>query len=716
VVAVAPEILLAKTPFDGALTLKEHAHQTGLAARAMAEHLGWPSHHLHVAYRGGVLHDIGKAHPDNQKRLRNPRLFRENTDPLPLRHELVSLLFLPAFPRADWDLLLEMVVAHHKSIKRDISCRGLLDIEDRNEVPDILRFYQRDWESWMPAAIDVLNELEIDCEPISRDAGGDAFQYAVEYCKELGAGLSVPRGVLMAADYFASAMRAETEERLRSLFRSPDLSPMHPTQANPLYPLSSKPSDSPKPHTMVISPTGSGKTNYLLRRCRGRVFYVLPFQASINAMAERLQAVLPGADVRLLHSASRLQTDNSAERALQNLMGAGVKVLTPHQIAALVLGLKGYEALACDIQNCDVIFDEIHVYADELQSLILTLIPALQALRCRIHVGTATMPTALRSAVVEALGGEEKTHVQELTADEERIYARHIFRKLSDRTQIPEIIAEHLGKHEKVLVTVNRVAEAQAVARDSFARFRETPVLLLHSRFRRMDRAELERRLIREFERQPGPCLVISTQVVEVSLDISFDVLITACAPIDSLIQRMGRVNRRPGLNLPPRFVYVASPPDSEKETLPYSLEKVSATFDALQDEELASIAELQYKIDAVYPRFQATPVDEYLKFKDGRFVGDRLTHVSKVNLLQLLSIDGGSAIRESDSKEYESANQERRVSYEIPVSRAQYKRLEKSGGRVLAGVGNEPVVVPDSEYSATYGLVSEPLLCEETR
>ena len=77
--------------------------------------------------------------------------------------------------------------------------------------------------------------------------------------------------------------------------------------------------------------------------------------------------------------------------------------------------------------------------------------------------------------------------------------------------------------------------------------------MLIHSRFRRGDRVELETRLKRQFNGDGSkefgdglcPCLVVSTQVVEVSLDISFDRIITQCAPLDSLIQRFGRVNRK---------------------------------------------------------------------------------------------------------------------------------------------------------------------------
>ncbi|MFK5047942.1 hypothetical protein ACI4CD_29975, partial [Klebsiella pneumoniae] len=76
------------------------------------------------------------------------------------------------------------------------------------------------------------------------------------------------------------------------------------------------------------------------------VFYTLPYQASINSMWERIKSVVPNKDIRLLHATSRIVTKNNIdEQILQPLAGSAVKILTPHQLAAIIFGTSGFETV-----------------------------------------------------------------------------------------------------------------------------------------------------------------------------------------------------------------------------------------------------------------------------------------------------------------------------------------------------------------------------------
>jgi CRISPR/Cas system-associated endonuclease/helicase Cas3 len=105
---------------------------------------------------------------------------------------------------------------------------------------------------------------------------------------------------------------------------------------------------------------------------------------------------------------------------------------------------------------------------------------------------------------------------------------------------------------------VNTVARAQALARSLSEAFGDCTVVLVHSRFVAPDRAAKEVKLREQLgpnsQSRPKKLIVVGTQVLEQSLDIDFDVLITDICPMDLLIQRIGRLHRHGGRARPPRL------------------------------------------------------------------------------------------------------------------------------------------------------------------
>lgn len=107
--------------------------------------------------------------------------------------------------------------------------------------------------------------------------------------------------------------------------------------------------------------------------------------------------------------------------------------------------------------------------------------------------------------------------------------------------------------------TVSRAQEAAEVLSEVFG---NDAVTLTHSRFTDIDRIENEARLLsllgpdatRESGKRPGLHVVVGTQVLEQSLDIDFDMLVTDAAPVDLLFQRMGRCHRHVRSHRPVRL------------------------------------------------------------------------------------------------------------------------------------------------------------------
>lgn len=697
------QVLLAKSAPDWT-TLRDHTEQVVLAVSAFAKYL---SLDVSIARNGAVLHDIGKAHAYFQtKRLRGTG---RRTDIF--RHEIASLFFLSAFPKEQWDCLIEMVAGHHKSVVRDYNEMGLLDLD---EGYDYIDFHINGWERWSLDGLALLNELGIICQPISKTEALANLNYCIAYCEAAirKKGYSEWRGLLMGADHFASALIGKTAAERQRIFKQPNLSFYN--RQHPLYPLSYKEAHATKKHSIVVASTGAGKTDYLFRRCSGRVFYTLPFQASINAMYKRvgndLEKDNPNLDIRLLHSTSIIVKRKKDEKtALQNLIGSAVKILTPHQLANIALGMKGYEAMILDLKGCDVILDEVHTYSGVSQALVLKIIEILTVIQCRIHIGTATMPTLLYQKIKGLLGND--TLEVKLTDEELDQFDRHIVHKLPTFDVAKEWVHDAVVLGQKVLIVMNTVQRAQDVYAFIQEAYPAVPSLLLHSKFKRGDRNDKERQLLGldgdgnptgEFNTSTNACIVVATQIVEVSLDISFDRMITETAPLDALIQRFGRVNRKRTKETIGKLtdVYVIAPGSDAKEARPYDQDILQRSYSVLEDGSVLHERDLQHKIDQVFTDINFLQIEEHSVFKaDGSFNLGKLTHRSGAILFELLEIDSVSCITEDDVESYENGDFETRLNLEISVAYWTVAKMDQSQK------GNKPFIIPEAAYDRDMGL-----------
>ncbi len=126
----------------------------------------------------------------------------------------------------------------------------------------------------------------------------------------------------------------------------------------------------------------------------------------------------------------------------------------------------------------------------------------------------------------------------------------------TDPGAVADLVDSLYGNGGCVLVVRNTVGTAQSLYEELRRRHGED-VLLMHSRFTAADRLANDQRLLGAFGKQsadthrPDKAIVVATQVVEQSLDIDFDVLISDVAPVDILLQRIGRIHRHGGRTRP---------------------------------------------------------------------------------------------------------------------------------------------------------------------
>jgi len=292
----------------------------------------------------------------------------------------------------------------------------------------------------------------------------------------------------------------------------------------------------------------------------------LPYQVSINAMATRLAQLFPDAklsdkiadndNISALHSNVDLAMYESAKRdgseddeALQKAFAnknaarkiyAPVKVTTVYQLLQIFFGKRFFEIGLLELSNSLVVFDEIHAYDGHTMGLILVMLKYLQKLGARILIMTATLPTALKKQLVEAADITKEITLEsgdELLKEARRkIYA--VTDCIEDEATL-DLIRSQLDDKKKVAIVCNTVRKAMRM-RELLSDY---DPYLIHSRFTLGDRAEREDKdeIVRQMNANR---VVIATQVLEVSLDVSFESMFCELAPADALLQRFGRVNR----------------------------------------------------------------------------------------------------------------------------------------------------------------------------
>jgi len=307
---------------------------------------------------------------------------------------------------------------------------------------------------------------------------------------------------------------------------------------------------------LLKAPTGYGKTECALlwadanshlinTEVSNRIFYVLPYKASINSMYDRMLEYFKSPElVGILHSSSSyyLYASNFEYKRLSSLyqkIFTPLKVTTPFQIMKAFFGVGFFEMTLSELKNALLIFDEIHTYEPNILGIILAMLEILKEHKTKTLIMSATLPDFIEELFVELLNPKKikvpskevdcfiRHHIKIVKGNIE-LNLQNFARKFKERNLTPALIACN---------TVDKAIDVYKQLKNLGYH-----VMLLHSRFTYGDREELERKLREDLGNYD---FVVATQVVEVSLDISFQTILTEPAPLDAIIQRFGRVNRQ---------------------------------------------------------------------------------------------------------------------------------------------------------------------------
>lgn len=375
-------------------------------------------------------------------------------------------------------------------------------------------------------------------------------------------------------------------------------------------------------NVIAIAPTGSGKTEAALlwasqKKAEERIIYLLPTRVTSNSIYNRLLQYFDNDSVAIVHSSAlffRKETNENydqKEYLKDRTFFQNVNVCTIDQVLTQGFNLGYWELKTFHMMNSWVIIDEIHLYAPYTLALIISTISYLRSeFGTRFYIMSATMPSKLQRLLTKTLGDGNYSLIQ----DKELLdQARNIFetRDCLVDDLLDEIIAA-IESGWKVLVVVNTVDEAIRVY--SALKVFASKAFCYHSRFMQKDRLDKEKEILLA-ENSGESLLLVATQVVEVSLDIDFDILFTENAPIDAIVQRAGRVNRKRSKSDTKIVVFKETEITREwVYDIPGILDK---TFSVIQNHEGEALSELQLLqlVDQVY---SGIDIEADTHFRDG--------------------------------------------------------------------------------------------------
>lgn len=239
-----------------------------------------------------------------------------------------------------------------------------------------------------------------------------------------------------------------------------------------------------------------------------------------------------------------------------------------------------------------LVVDEVHAYDTYMNEILIRLLAWCRAIGTPIILLSATLPQQRRQELINAYSGTSweseisstdstpyplityvtvSGTVAEIPVPEsERESKIQVVRHdgmLGDLDRTTKLILREVEDGGCLCYIANTVDSAQQVYDAIRSRDPDLPVLLFHARFLAKDRRRIELIALDRFDKRsllpltdpnrrerPERAVLVATQVVEQSLDLDFDVMISEIAPIDLLLQRSGRLQRhmRPGRRRPP--------------------------------------------------------------------------------------------------------------------------------------------------------------------
>lgn len=504
-----------------------------------------------------IFHDFAKVNPLFQRRLESGKKMDENKE---IGHNILSFYmaknYLGEYSKEDRNIILYAILNHHNYVDN-------FEIVDKKQDLISANLKSISGEVFKDDEIDFFKNIGLRELAVIRKLRTNPSKKSI-----------LVKGFLHKCDYAASAHskidmpNLHLESRLEKL-KDDFVGKGFSDGWNEMQKFAKENTDS---NLILIGSTGLGKTEAsLLWIGNNKGFYVLPLKTAINAMYRRIRNTLYKDDyaenLGLLHgeleniyledespSTVSSETEESMKfweyYGLTRAMSLPVTITTPDQVFRFAFKYCSYELQLATYSYSKMVIDEIQAYSPDILATLIYSLQLIDMVGGKFAITTATLPPFIKDLLQEGI--DKKIEYKEDTflnnKIRHRVSLRHSAINIDD---IKAFIEDKYNQESmKLLVVVNTVRKAQSIYRELKSWLEENDIEiemnLLHSKFTVQHRSEKEDAILKDGESKCKKRVIwISTQVVEASLDIDFDYLFTELSDLSSLLQRLGRCNRR---------------------------------------------------------------------------------------------------------------------------------------------------------------------------
>ena len=504
-----------------------------------------------------IFHDFAKVNPLFQRRLESGKKMDENKE---IGHNILSFYmaknYLGEYSKEDKNIILYAILNHHNYVDN-------FEIVDKKQDLISANLKSISGEVFKDDEIDFFKNIGLRELAVIRKLRTNPSKKSI-----------LVKGFLHKCDYAASAHskidmpNIHLESRLEKL-KDDFVGKGFSDGWNEMQKFAKENTDS---NLILIGSTGLGKTEAsLLWIGNNKGFYVLPLKTAINAMYRRIRNTLYKDDyaenLGLLHgeleniyledespATVSSETEESMKfweyYGLTRAMSLPVTITTPDQVFKFAFKYCSYELQLATYSYSKMVIDEIQAYSPDILATLIYSLQLIDMVGGKFAITTATLPPFIKDLLQEGI--DKKIEYKEDTflnnKIRHRVSLRHSAINIDD---IKDFIEDKYHQESmKLLVVVNTARKAQSIYRELKSWLEENDIEiemnLLHSKFTVQHRSEKEDAILKDGESKCKKRVIwISTQVVEASLDIDFDYLFTELSDLSSLLQRLGRCNRK---------------------------------------------------------------------------------------------------------------------------------------------------------------------------